>query len=66
MSSIIDKAKTTLSENFGGNLQNKAAPAGTGFSLQDVPHQSGKVAVVTGGSESLPSRGLDSTDERLC
>ena len=52
MSSIIDKAKTTLSENLGGKLQD-AAPAGTGFSLDDVPDQSGKVAVVTGGSRSL-------------
>ena len=49
MSSIVDKAKTTLSENLGGAAQ-KVAPGGTGFSLDDVPDQSGKVAVVTGGS----------------
>lgn len=53
MSSIVDKAKTTLSENFGGAAQ-KAAPDGTKFSLEDVPDQSGKVAVVTGGSRWYP------------
>ena len=52
MSSIINAAKTTLSENFTGAAQ-KATPAGTDFSLEDVPDQSGKVAVVTGGSEGI-------------
>lgn len=50
MSSIVDKAKTTLSENLGGAAQS-VAPEGTKFSLEDVPDQSGKVAVVTGGSK---------------
>lgn len=50
MASVVDKAKTTLSENFGGAAQ-KVAPGGTKFSLEDVPDQSGKVAVVTGGSK---------------
>lgn len=50
MSSAIQAAQTTLSENLGGIAQ-KAAPAGTTFSLDDVPDQTGKVAVVTGGSE---------------
>lgn len=55
MSSVIDKAKTTLSENLGGAAV-KVAPEGTKFSLDDVPDQSGKVAVVTGGSKSGPPR----------
>lgn len=50
MTSAIQAAQTTLSENLGGIAQ-KAAPAGTTFSLDDVPDQTGKVAVVTGGSE---------------
>jgi hypothetical protein len=49
MSSIINAAKSTLSQNLGGIAQS-LAPAGTQFSLNDVPDQSGKVAVVTGGS----------------
>ena len=50
MASIIDKAKTTLSENLGGPLQS-VAPEGTKFTLEDVPDQTGKVAVITGGSK---------------
>lgn len=49
MASIIDAARTTLSQNLGGVAQ-AFAPAGTQFSLDDVPDQSNKVAVVTGGS----------------
>jgi len=52
MSSIIDSAKTTLSENLGGVLQS-VAPGGTKFSLSEVPDQTGKVAVITGGSEGI-------------
>ncbi|KAK4507872.1 hypothetical protein PRZ48_001607 [Zasmidium cellare] len=52
MSSVVNAAKTTLSENFGGNAQ-KVAPEGTKFSLEEVPDQSGKVAVITGGSEGI-------------
>ncbi|CAK3959936.1 Hypothetical predicted protein [Lecanosticta acicola] len=52
MSSTIRAAQTTLSENLGGIAQ-KAAPAGTEFSLEDVPDQTDKVAVITGGSEGI-------------
>lgn len=52
MSSIVNAAKATLSENLGGIAQS-LAPAGTEFSLDDVPDQSGKVAVVTGGSAGI-------------
>ena len=52
MSSYIDAAKTTLSENLGG-LAQKVAPASTQFTLSDVPDQSGKVAVITGASEGI-------------
>ena len=48
MSGIIQNVQTALAENFTGSAQ-KAAPAGTNFSLNDVPDQTGKVAVVTGG-----------------
>jgi hypothetical protein len=50
MSTVIDSIKTTLSENLGGVAQ-KVAPAGTQFALNDVPDQTGKTAVITGGSE---------------
>lgn len=50
MSSIVDAARTTISQNLGGALGKAAAPAGTEFSLDDVPDQTGKVAVITGGS----------------
>lgn len=52
MSSIINAAQTTLSQNLGG-IAHQAAPAGARFTLDDVPDQSGKVAVVTGGSEGI-------------
>ncbi|KAF2210855.1 hypothetical protein CERZMDRAFT_44560 [Cercospora zeae-maydis SCOH1-5] len=52
MTSLIDAAKATLSENLGGLAQN-VAPASTQFTLDDVPDQSGKVAVVTGASEGI-------------
>ncbi|KAF4969135.1 hypothetical protein FSARC_3572 [Fusarium sarcochroum] len=50
MSSIIDSVKNTVAENFGG----KADQLGTHqFSLSETPDLSGKVAVVTGGSEGI-------------
>lgn len=52
MSSAVKAVQTSLAENFGGTAQ-KAAPSGTNFSLDDVPDQTGKVAVVTGGSEGI-------------
>ena len=52
MSSILKTAQTTLSENFGGPAA-AAAPTGTQFSVDEVPDQTGKVAVITGGSEGI-------------
>ncbi|KAM0551191.1 hypothetical protein ACHAPJ_008533 [Fusarium lateritium] len=50
MSSVIDSVKNTLAENFGG----KADQLGTHqFALSETPDLSGKVAVVTGGSEGI-------------
>ncbi|KAH8176935.1 short chain dehydrogenase domain-containing protein [Sarocladium implicatum] len=47
----MDTIKNTIAENFGGDA---AAKLGTHqFSLDDVPDLSGKVAVVTGGSEGI-------------
>ena len=52
MDSMISGVQTTLSQNLGG-LAQKLAPADQQFSLDQVPDQSGKVAVVTGGSEGI-------------
>ncbi|KAF5667079.1 putative alcohol dehydrogenase Bli-4 [Fusarium heterosporum] len=50
MSSIIDSVKNTIAENFGGPAEQLATHQ---FSLSEVPDLSGKVAVVTGGSEGI-------------
>lgn len=42
--------KNTIAENFGGPSHNLAEKK---FNLDDVPDLSGKVAVVTGGSEGI-------------
>lgn len=52
ISSIVKGIQTTLSENLGGSAQ-AATPTDTKFSVEDVPDQSGRVAVVTGGSEGI-------------
>lgn len=52
MSSVVKAAQTTLSQNLGG-VAHKAASSGTEFSLDDVPDQTGKVALITGGSEGI-------------
>lgn len=52
MSSAVKAAQTTLAENLGG-VTNAVAPSNNQFSLDDVPDQTGKVAVVTGGSEGI-------------
>lgn len=54
MSSVVDAAKSTLAQNLGG-AAHQMAPAHTQFALDDVPDQTGKVAVVTGGSEGSPT-----------
>ncbi|KAM3472173.1 hypothetical protein MY8738_008992 [Beauveria namnaoensis] len=48
MASVIAYIKNTLAENLGGPAPRIATHQ---FSLDDTPDQSGKVAVVTGGSE---------------
>jgi len=51
MASIIEGVKNTIVENFGGGA--KLASAENQFSLDAVPSQTGKVAVITGGSEGI-------------
>lgn len=54
MAGIVDAVRTTLAENFGGALGGNASAKGNEkFSLDDTPDLSGKVAVITGGSEGI-------------
>ncbi|KAI0161888.1 hypothetical protein GGR52DRAFT_582385 [Hypoxylon sp. FL1284] len=46
----MDAIKNTIGENFGGKAQDVATHK---FALEDVPDLTGKVAVVTGGSEGI-------------
>ncbi len=48
----MDTIKSTIAENFGG-VSHKLADAKHQFSLEETPDQSGKVAVVTGGSQGI-------------
>jgi len=48
----METIKNTLAENFGGSAHNLAGGSHA-FSLDDVPDLSGKVALVTGGSEGI-------------
>lgn len=48
----METIRNTLSENLGGIGHNLAAEENK-FSLDEVPDLSGKVAVVTGGSEGM-------------
>ncbi|OAA78804.1 retinol dehydrogenase 12 [Akanthomyces lecanii RCEF 1005] len=50
MASAIAYVKNTIAENFGGVAPKLATRQ---FRLEEVPDQSGKVAVVTGGSEGI-------------
>ncbi|KAL4731836.1 putative oxidoreductase bli-4, mitochondrial [Fusarium chlamydosporum] len=50
MSSVVDAVKNTIGENFGGPAHQLATHQ---FSLSETPNLSGKVAVVTGGSEGI-------------
>lgn len=45
--------KNTVAENFGGDTAHSLAKPEHQFSLEQVPSQDGKVAVVTGGSEGI-------------
>ncbi|KAG9875624.1 hypothetical protein KCV02_g21900, partial [Aureobasidium melanogenum] len=46
----METIRNTISENLGGPAHALASPENS-FSLDEVPDLSGKVAVVTGGSE---------------
>jgi NAD(P)-dependent dehydrogenase (short-subunit alcohol dehydrogenase family) len=48
----MEAIKSTIAENFGGPAHSLAKPEHQ-FSLEETPDQSGKVAVVTGGSEGI-------------
>ncbi|OAL55208.1 NAD(P)-binding protein [Pyrenochaeta sp. DS3sAY3a] len=52
---IMQAAKNTIAENLGKIVPNthRLAPEDSQFSLEEVPDLSGKVAVVTGGSEGI-------------
>ena len=52
MSSVVNAVKSTIAENTGGP-SHSLAPKKHQFSLDEVPDLSGKVAVVTGGSEGI-------------
>jgi NAD(P)-dependent dehydrogenase (short-subunit alcohol dehydrogenase family) len=50
----MQTVKNTIAENLGKAIPSNAlAPEGSKFSLEDVPDLSGKVALVTGGSEGV-------------
>jgi NAD(P)-dependent dehydrogenase (short-subunit alcohol dehydrogenase family) len=48
----MEAIKSTIAENFGGVAHSVAKPEHQ-FSLEETPDQSGKVAVITGGSEGI-------------
>ncbi|RDW75559.1 retinol dehydrogenase 12 [Coleophoma crateriformis] len=48
----MQAVKNTIAENFGG-ASHDLAPKDQQFSLEDVPDLSGKVAIVTGGSQGI-------------
>ena len=50
----MEAVKQTIAQNFGGPAH-KAAPESQQFALEQVPSLTGKVAVVTGGSEGTIS-----------
>ncbi|EKD17110.1 uncharacterized protein L3040_000366 [Drepanopeziza brunnea f. sp. 'multigermtubi'] len=52
MAGVVQTIKNTVAENFGGAAHSLATKE-TQFSLEAVPDQSNKVAVVTGGSRGI-------------
>ncbi len=50
--STMETIKSTIAENFGG-VAHDLVDAKHRFSLEETPDQSGKVAVVTGGSQGI-------------
>ncbi|KAH7046722.1 retinol dehydrogenase 12 [Macrophomina phaseolina] len=49
----METVKNTIAENLGGSLSHSLAPEDSQFALSSVPDLTGKVAVVTGGSEGI-------------
>ncbi|KAL1391908.1 hypothetical protein HDK64DRAFT_305502 [Phyllosticta capitalensis] len=49
----MQSVKNTIAENIGGTHTHSLAPKASQFSLDQALDQSGKVAVVTGGSEGI-------------
>lgn len=49
----MQSVKNTIAENLGGSLAHSLAPTDSQFALSSVPDLTGKVAVVTGGSEGI-------------
>ena len=52
MSKAVDAVKSTVAENLGG-IAHSVADKEHQFSIEEVPDLSGKVAIVTGGSEGI-------------
>lgn len=48
----MDAVRNTIAENFGGKAHDLAKPEHR-FSLDETPDQTGKVGVITGGSEGI-------------
>ena len=55
MASLVNAVKSTVAENLGGP-SHSLVPEYQRFSLEEVPDQTGKVAVITGGSQGIVSR----------
>jgi hypothetical protein len=55
MASLVKTVKSTIAENLGGP-SHSLVPEHQQFSLEEVPDQTGKVAVVTGGSQGMSLR----------
>ena len=49
----MDTVKQTIAQNFGGDATHKLVSEEQQFALTDTPDLSGKVAVITGGSQGI-------------
>lgn len=49
----METIKQTVAQNFGGDNSHKLVGEEQQFSLEDTPDLSGKVAVITGGSQGI-------------
>ncbi len=61
---VMDAIRNTIAENFGGIAQ-QAARAEFQFSVDEVPAQDGKVAVITGGISFFCVHCLPTNNTRL-